>query len=446
MSLSPLEALARQRKLVRLRARRSLRTGAVIAAAVAAGAAAVGFARLCDEAMALHQSWIEGRAWLGPILLVVGMPLCVWLMRRLAPASAGSGIPQVIAAGDIGRGRDAFGVKVHDDRVSMKTAGVKVALAALLLVCGGSIGREGPTVQVVSAIMVFLTGWLRGGPDRRTLLIAGGAAGVSAAFNTPIAGIVFAVEELARGFDKRANTVVILAVVSAGVAAYAIGGDYAYFGDMSGSAGWNAWISAPILGAISGFAGGLFSRALAAVLVGDNPVRRWRGKRPVAFAALCGLAAAGAAALSHGATYGAGYAQARALLYGHFGSGFALAVGKWTATLAAAASGAPGGIFAPSLAVGSGIGALFSHIAPWSSGRDAVTLGMAGYLTGVVQAPLTSAVILMEMTRDPALVGPLLTCALVARRCSEAVSPTPLYHALARAWTRPRRRADDQVA
>ena len=121
-------------------------------------------------------------------------------------------------------------------------------------------------------------------------------------------------------------------------------------------------------------------------------------------------------------------------------------MGKWTATLAAAASGAPGGIFAPSLAVGSGIGALFSHIAPWSSGRDAVTLGMAGYLTGVVQAPLTSAVILMEMTRDPALVGPLLTCALVARRCSEAVSPTPLYHALARAWTRPRRRADDQVA
>ena len=62
---------------------------------------------------------------------------------------------------------------------------------------------------------------------------------------------------------------------------------------------------------------------MAAVLVGDNPVRRWRGKRPVAFAALCGLAAAGAAALSHGATYGAGYAQARALLYGHFGSGFA---------------------------------------------------------------------------------------------------------------------------
>ncbi|WP_244906798.1 chloride channel protein [Caulobacter flavus] len=437
---SPLEALGRQRKLVRLRARRSMRTAAVVAAAVGAGAAAVGFAKLCDAAMGLHARLIGGRAWLGPLLLVVGLPLCVALMRRLAPAAAGSGIPQVIAAGEIGRGRDVGGEKIHDERVSIRTALVKVALAALLLVCGGSIGREGPTVQVVAAVMVFLTGWLRGGPGRRTLLIAGGAAGVSAAFNTPIAGIVFAVEELARGFDKRANTVVILAVVSAGVAAYGLGGNYAYFGDMSGSAGWNAWISAALIGVVSGLMGGLFSRLMAAVLVGDNPVRRWKDARPILFAGLCGLVAAGAAVLSGGASYGAGYAEAKSLLFGRFASGWGLAAGKWLATLAAAASGAPGGIFAPSLATGAGLGALFAHIAPWAGGREAVTLGMAGYLAGVVQAPLTSAVILMEMTRDPGLVGPLLLCTLVARRCSEAVAPVPLYHALARAWTRPRRR------
>jgi len=438
---SPLERLDRQRKLVSLRARRSMRTGAVVAAAVVAGAAAVGFAKLCDAAMAAHAHLVTAWPWLGPVLLIVGFPLCVWLMRRLAPAAAGSGIPQVIAAGEIGRGRGLDGEKIHDDRVSMRTALVKIVLAALLLVCGGSIGREGPTVQVVAAVMVFLTGWLRGGPGRRTLLIAGGAAGVSAAFNTPIAGIVFAVEELARGFDKRANTVVILAVVSAGVAAYALGGNYAYFGDMSGSAGWHAWFSAALIGVVSGLAGGLFSRLMAAVLVGDNPVRRWKDARPVRFAALCGVAAATAAFLSGGVTYGAGYAEAKSLLFGHFASGWGLAAGKWLATLSAAVSGAPGGIFAPSLATGAGIGALFAHMAPWADGREAVTLGMAGYLAGVVQAPLTSAVILMEMTRDPGLVGPLLLCTLIARRCSEAVAPTPLYHALARAWTRPRQRA-----
>ena len=126
-----------------------MRTAAVVAAAVGAGAAAVGFAKLCDAAMGLHARLIGGRAWLGPLLLVVGLPLCVALMRRLAPAAAGSGIPQVIAAGEIGRGRDVGGEKIHDERVSIRTALVKVALAALLLVCGGSIGREGPTVQVV---------------------------------------------------------------------------------------------------------------------------------------------------------------------------------------------------------------------------------------------------------------------------------------------------------
>lgn len=418
-----------------------MRTGAVVAAAAVSGAVAVGFAKLCDGAMAFHARAISGAAWIGPLLLAIGVPTCVWLMRRLAPAAAGSGIPQVIAAGEIGRGRGADGEKIHDERVSMRTALVKIALAALLLTCGGSIGREGPTVQVVAATMVFLTGWLRGGPGRRTLLIAGGAAGVSAAFNTPIAGIVFAVEELARGFDKRANTVVILAVVSAGVAAYALGGNYAYFGDMSGSAGWRAWASAVFVGAASGLAGGLFSRLMAAILVGDNPVRRWKEARPIGFAALCGLIAAAAALVTGGATYGAGYEQAKSLLFGHPASGFALAGGKWVATLAAAASGAPGGVFAPSLATGAGLGALFAHLAPWAGAREAVTLGMAGYLAGVVQAPLTSAVILMEMTRDPGLVGPLLLCTLIARRCSEALSPTPLYHALARAWTRPRRRA-----
>lgn len=418
-----------------------MRTAAVVAAAVAAGGVAVGFAKLCDAAMALHGHLVAGLPWLGPVLLVVGMPLCVALMRRLAPAAAGSGIPQVIAAGEIGRGRDRSGEKVHDERVSIRTALVKIFLAALLLLCGGSIGREGPTVQVVAAIMVFLTGWLRGGPGRRTLLIAGGAAGVSAAFNTPIAGIVFAVEELARGFDKRANTVVILAVVSAGVAAYALGGNYAYFGDMSGFAGWTAWVSAAMIGVISGLAGGLFSRLMAALIVGDNPVRRWKSGHPIRFALICGIVAAGAAILSGGATYGAGYDQAKSLLFGHFASGWGLAAGKWVATLAAAASDAPGGIFAPSLATGAGLGALFAHLAPWAGGREAVTLGMAGYLAGVVQAPLTSAIILMEMTRDPGLVGPLLLCSLIARRCSEAIAPTPLYHVLTRAWTGPRRRA-----
>ena len=90
-----------------------------------------------------------------------------------------------------------------------------------------------------------------------------------------------------------------------------------------------------------------------------------------------------------------------------------LGLSKWVANLAAAATGAPGGIFSPSLATGAGIGGAIGQSIPFAASRDSVVLGMAGYLSGVVQAPLTSAVILMEMIRDPGLVGPLMACTLI---------------------------------
>jgi len=286
--------------------------------------------------------------------------------------------------------------------------------------------------------MRTLTRGLRGGPGRRAIIIAGGAAGVSAAFNTPIAGVVFAVEELAKSFERRTHTTVILVVVIAGFASYALQGDYAYFGALKGGASLgSAWLAAPIIGIVGGVSGGVFARALA-FLIGprDNPVTRWRRARPVLFAGLCGLIAAAVALASGGLTFGAGYAEAKSLLQDHPGRGLGFAAWKFIASLAAAASGAPGGIFAPSLATGAGIGALFAHMGFAKVGRDAVVLGMTSYLSGVVQAPLTSAVILMEMTRDPGLVGPLLLAALLARWASGWVMPWSLYHLLSESWRR----------
>jgi H+/Cl- antiporter ClcA len=291
----------------------------------------------------------------------------------------------------------------------------------------------------VAAALVYLFGArLNGGPGRRALLIAGGAAGVAAAFNTPIAGIVFAVEELARGFDRRSSTVIILVVVAAGAAAYAMSGNYAYFGELRGETKLGyAWYCAPVLGIICGAAGGLFSKALAG-MIGPEPGRlgRWRLRRPVIFALACGGVAVLAAIASHGLTYGTGYAETSSLLAGHPGRGATLAVFKWIANLAAAGSGAPGGIFSPSLTAGAGIGSAFAHFVPLLSNRDAVVLGMAGYLAGVLQAPLTSAIILMEMTRDPGLVGPLMLSTLIARAVSAQIMPEPIYHVLSHNWRR----------
>jgi len=404
-----------------------------VGVAILGGLAAALFARLCDAAMGVHARWLAAAPWITLLLLPVGLTAAAWLTHRIAPEAAGSGIPQVIAAAEQ-RWHGRWG----GQRVTIRTAAVKVAVSAALLVCGASIGREGPTVQVLAGIVRSLTRGLKGGPGRRAMIVAGGAAGVSAAFNTPIAGVVFALEELARSFERRTHITVILVVVVAGFTSYALQGDYAYFGELRGGATGSAWLAAPIIGLVGGLCGGVFARLLAELIgPGANPIARFRRARPVLFAAACGLVALVAAVASGGMTYGAGYPEAKSLLQGHPGQGASLALWKSIASLAASASGAPGGIFAPSLATGAGIGAAFYAIGPWIAGRDAVVLGMASYLSGVVQAPLTSAVILMEMTRDPGLVGPLMLAALIARWASGLVMPEPLYHVLSLSWRRP---------
>jgi H+/Cl- antiporter ClcA len=415
----------------RIYARRVRRTTWIVLVAVLGGLAGAGFADLSDWAMRTHR-WIHGAApWASLLLLPIGFASAAWLTKRFAPEAAGSGIPQVIAAAEQ-RWKGRWG----GQRVTLRTAAWKVVLSAWLFICGASIGREGPTVQVVAGIMRSLTRGLKGGPGRRAVILAGGAAGVAAAFNTPIAGVVFAVEELARSFEKRTHTTVILVVVVAGFTSYAVQGDYAYFGVGKGPDTLaSSWILAPMIGLTGGVLGGLFARTVATVTgPSSHPVALWRARRPVLFATICGLVAAAVAAASGGLTFGAGYDEARSLLQDHPGRGLAFAVWKFIANLAAALCGAPGGLFAPSLATGAGIGAAFARSGLDIAGRDAVVLGMASYLSGVVQAPLTSAVILMEMTREPGLVGPLMLAALSARWASSWLTKEPLYHTLSRSW------------
>src|SRR5579885_1080662 len=232
----------------RLYARRARRLVVIMAVSVLGGLAGAGFDKLSDLAMQAHATRYELARWPTLALLPLGFAAATWLTLRFAPESAGSGIPQVIAAAEQ-RWRGRWG----GQRVTLRTAAWKVALAAGLYVCGASIGREGPTVQVAAGVVRSLTRGLKGGPGRRALILAGGAAGVAAAFNTPIAGVVFAVEELAKSFERRTHTAVILEVVLAGITSYALQGDYAYFGVQAGRDTLGAaWLLAPVIGVVGG--------------------------------------------------------------------------------------------------------------------------------------------------------------------------------------------------
>jgi H+/Cl- antiporter ClcA len=186
-----------------------------------------------------------------------------------------------------------------------------------------------------------------------------------------------------------------------------------------------------VCGVAGGLAGGLFGRLMLEI---TGFARRWGAgilRRNLQFALACGIVVAITGILSHGATFGTGYAQARAAIEGHPVS-WTFGPAKFIASLATAVSGIPGGIFAPSLAVGAGIGRTIGAICGVGSFSLVAVLGMAGYFAGVVQAPLTAFVIIMEMTGDHEDIIPLMLASMLGFGASKLIAPTPLYHALAK--------------
>lgn len=397
------------------------------------GAIAIAMAKLADGAQeafaALREAWP-----LAPVLVTpAGFGLSAWLTRRFAPTAGGSGIPQVIAAM-----READPA-AQSRLVSLKVAAAKIVLLILGLLCGASAGREGPTVQVGAAAMAAMGRLAR--HREPGLLLAGSAAGVAAAFNAPLAGLIFGIEEMSRSFEVRTSGLILGTVIAAGFTSLAILGDYAYFGITPEVLPLGpAWVAVPVAGIVCGLAGGLFSRGIVAMSQGlPGRPGAWIKAHPVAFAVLCGLGVVACAFAADGTVFGTGYAQAQAVLRGDAGLPLAFAPAKLVATALSSVSGIPGGLFSPSLAVGAGIARDLAPLLPPMPLAVLGVLCMAAYLAGVVQAPLTSFVIVAEMTSDHALVVPIMLSSLIASQASRLVCPDGVYHALARRFAAPDR-------
>ncbi len=411
-----------------------LRRAVFWAGAVAVSLAAIAFAALADAAANLFARMAGGSPWLVLMVAPLGLVVSVIMTRRLFPGAQGSGIPQVIAA--IHLSDPAVIARVLSPRI----AAGKVMLTLLGLLSGASIGREGPTVQVGATIMHAMGRLLRlPRPDlERALVLAGGAAGVSAAFNTPLAGIVFAIEELSHSFEVRASGTVLTAVIISGVCTLALVGNYTYFGSTAASVDLGSgWLAVVACGAGGGLLGGLFSTLLIGAASGlPGRAGAWLAAHPIIFAALCGLVVALLGLVSGGATYGTGYRQASSLVSGAGDLPWWFFVAKLGATVASYLSGIPGGIFAPSLAIGAGFGHALAVVMPGAPVGALVLLGMVGYFAGVVQAPITATIIVMEMTENQHLTIPLLATSMLAYATSRLVCRRALYGALARRFLR----------
>jgi H+/Cl- antiporter ClcA len=432
---SPVSVRDRLRRLLGTRSRRLfLQVGLPWGAALLVGLMSVLYARWSTDAYNVFVAWLVGRAWLAFLITPACTVLAVYLTRRWFYGAEGSGIPQVIAALHAPRKdqdslmRNLFGLRVIFGKLGVSLIG---------FLGGLTIGREGPTVHIGAAMMAETRRFY---PQRtlrleRSLLLAGAAAGLSGAFNTPLAGIIFAIEELARDFESRTNGTMITAVVFSGLTSLALAGNYLYFGQLNVPESLGGAFVLPVVlaAAVCGLMGAAFNLALLRWRIWmPKSVSHLKINRPLWYALASGLAIAAIGVASRGQTWGSGYDQARALLHGTAPLNETFGITKWVAMVVSYLSGLPGGLFSPSLAIGAGIAQWVHAACSFAPMAAVIALCMAGYLAAVTQSPLTSFVIVMEMTNGTGMVIPMMATALVASRISAIFTP-PLYEALAEA-------------
>jgi CIC family chloride channel protein len=345
-------------------------------------------------------------------------PLVEWFARE----ARGHGVPEVMLA-----------VAERGGRIRAQVALVKALASALCIGSGGSVGREGPIVQIGSALGSAFGQLLRIPESRLRLLVACGAAGgISATFNAPIAGVVFALELILRDFEAESFGVVVPASVVANVIGRAAFGSRAFLAlppfQLDSFVEYGLYAG---LGVVAAFAGVGFIRALYGLE--DLADRVWPGPewlRPAAGGLVLGLVL-----LALPELYGVGYPVLEGAIRGNYGPGLLVLffAGKMVATSLTIAIGGSGGVFAPSLFMGAMLGTaygdLVARLVPGLHGPAGAygLVGMGAVFAGAARAPLTAVIIIFELTGDYQIILPLMLAIALAAAGSTLLSADTIY-------------------
>lgn len=364
--------------------------------------------------------------WLGPYFVLlapaVGGLLYGPLVNRFAKEARGHGVPEVMLA-----------VAQRGGRISPKVAVVKTLASALCIGSGGSVGREGPIVQIGSALGSTLGRVTNVTEGRMKLLVAcGAAAGIAATFNAPLAGVFFAMELILGTFTAEAFGATVLASVTASVIGRAAFGNAAFLSlpdfHVDHLAQYGLFAALGVGAAVVGVG---FSRFL--YLIEDACDRVWRGPewlRPAA-----GGLALGLLLLALPQMYGVGYPVLQKATEGGYPVGFLLLLltGKMLATSLTIGIGGSGGVFAPSLFIGAMLGSAYGigvhHLLPHSAGAVGAyaLVGMGAVFAGAARAPITAVVILFELTGEYSIILPLMLAIVLATATSRLLSHDTIY-------------------
>ena len=363
------------------------------------------------------------------LALTISTLLVGLILTRISRDAAGSGIPQVKAI----FWRD-FGY-IRARVIIAKFLGGIAAIGG-----GSSLGREGPSVHIAAAVASNLAGVFGLAKQaRRPALLSGAAAGLAAAFNTPLSAITFVLEEIVEDLNSRGYfaQVLVAAVVATFVTHLFLGNVPAFDIPNIQRLSWPTFILVVPATALAAFAGCTFQKS---TLIWRSQIKRLQGipefVRPTVGGLInWGLGLAAFVLVSRTGVFGLGYDDLEAMLRGQVGFGptLVLLVAKLAATIAAYAWGGAGGIFSPTLFFGAAAGLAVAQVAGdlvplGASDRIALTVaGMSACLGAVVRAPLTSIVIVFEMTHQFTFVPILMIGTLVSQTVSRALCHTNFY-------------------
>ena len=364
--------------------------------------------------------------WMRPLTPAVAALIAGYLLLRVFPDARGSGIPQTKAALIAGGGY-----------ISLKTVLGKFFCCSLSLGGGIALGREGPSVQIGAGVASFLA--RRAGLEKRevqALVPIGAAAALAAAFNTPMAAVLFTLEELLGDLNARLLGSVVIGAATSWMALHLFLGDAPLFRVPSYSLMHpSEFLFYALLGIAGGCVSVLFSSSLLWLRLQYRRLPKWT----LAFQPATGGLAAGVLALYSADVLGAGYAAVELALHGQLSGTamFVLLILKLAATVVCYSSGNAGGIFGPSLFLGAMLGGGFGSVLHgWLPATTApagayALVGMGTTFAGVIRSPITSVVMIFELTRDYNIIVPLMISNLVAYAVARAFSHTPIYEALA---------------
>lgn len=362
-----------------------------------------------------------------PILLIVGAPigmvLSYFLVRQFAPGSSGSGIPQVLAC-----------IEHYNPDYAKKFLGKSVIIAKFIssligVFVGAAIGREGPSLQISAAIAHQshkLTEKLGLRIKIEQLLVAGAASGLAAAFNTPIGGIVYAIEELSKEHIRTFRDVLLLSVVISGLTAQLLSGNYLYLGYpiIQKSYPIIVLVAVGLCGLVSGILGGLFSKFLLSLSM-------WRASKSIQNQVMivigCGLIIGIMFYFFGERTLYSGKESINYVLYSTGDLPMVEVASRFFMPIISSMTGIAGGIFAPSLSAGAVVGQVFAEYFDPTARTILALSGMVGFLSGVTHTPITSFILVLEMTDRHSAVFPMMLAALLSSIGSHLISDKSFY-------------------